>query len=439
VITAVFPATATPPAITSVNNKTITYGTADTLQVETTGTTPMTFSLSGTVPSGVSIGSSTGLLAFAATVASDTYTFTVTAANGTLPDASQTFTLTVNEAPGADVSGAPTVNGTPTASSITVNAVTNAGVTGQAVEYAISTSNSPVPTSGWQPSTTFNGLDDLTTYYVFARTAANTNYNAGTSQVSAAIETPDDPVQSSQDIAEAKDLIESTPFSTTQTSVDNEAAAKDFVKSIIDGLALKNVVTTINTVSYLAPIAGTKTNPSGTNGSYTFTVSLSKGAGTPDITSVLVLVIIATPYVTYPVLEDFDTYSGSGTISARIDHDPSDFVRLIYDKTGAEVSLANYTISQGSTIITLTEAYAKSFAPGTYYFTAEYAQGQSVPIKLVIPTPGSNSGDPSSLPGTGDSSLPQILLASIFAVAALAMFTVAVRRRRSIGAHKKER
>jgi hypothetical protein len=90
---------------------------------------------------------------------------------------------------GAAVSGAPTVSGTPTTNSITVNAVTNAGSTGQAVEYAINTASGTTPASGWQSGTTFTGLTSGTAYFVHARTVANTNYNAGATRVSAAINT----------------------------------------------------------------------------------------------------------------------------------------------------------------------------------------------------------------------------------------------------------
>ena len=88
---------------------------------------------------------------------------------------------------GADVSGAPTQNSV-TASSVTVNAVTNAGTTGQTVEYAISTTTA-VPAAGWQAGTTFTTLNPSTPYYVFARTAENANYYAGTAQCSVAITT----------------------------------------------------------------------------------------------------------------------------------------------------------------------------------------------------------------------------------------------------------
>jgi hypothetical protein len=95
----------------------------------------------------------------------------------------------VARADGAAVSGAPTVSGVPTVNGITVNAVTIPSNSGsQTVEYAISTSTA-TPTSGWQAQTAFGGLATGTTYYVFARSAANANYDAGTAQRSNAITT----------------------------------------------------------------------------------------------------------------------------------------------------------------------------------------------------------------------------------------------------------
>ena len=80
---------------------------------------------------------------------------------------------------GASLSNFPTV-ASKTDNSITVNAVTISGANpgGQTVEYAISKSQA-LPTSDWQSDTQFNGLDALTIYYVFARSAENANYNAG--------------------------------------------------------------------------------------------------------------------------------------------------------------------------------------------------------------------------------------------------------------------
>jgi len=85
-------------------------------------------------------------------------------------------TLTINKASGGNVS-TPTLN-TKTNNSITINAVT-VPVTGQSVEYGISTTNN-ANTATWQPLlTTFNGLNAGTTYYIFARAIGNNNYETG--------------------------------------------------------------------------------------------------------------------------------------------------------------------------------------------------------------------------------------------------------------------
>ncbi|MCL2808029.1 MAG: Ig-like domain-containing protein, partial [Coriobacteriia bacterium] len=86
---------------------------------------------------------------------------------------------------GGALSGAPAEQ-SKTSNSVTVGALTNTGGTGQSVEYAISTSSTPTPSTGWQNSTTFSGLSPGI-YYVHARTAESLNYNAGTARASAAI------------------------------------------------------------------------------------------------------------------------------------------------------------------------------------------------------------------------------------------------------------
>ncbi|MDR1322737.1 MAG: InlB B-repeat-containing protein [Gracilibacteraceae bacterium] len=122
--------------------------------------------------------------------------------SGASADITPTGTVSVGaiaKGDGAAVSGVPTVDGTPTQSSITVNAVTNASTSGQTVEYAIDETSGLTPVSGWQDSLTFSGLTAGTTYYVYARTKADANYGAGAAQESAAISTatapaPDAPV-----------------------------------------------------------------------------------------------------------------------------------------------------------------------------------------------------------------------------------------------------
>ena len=84
------------PSITSAASATATNGTASTFPVTATGTAPITYGLSGTVPAGVTINSTTGLITIANTVATGTHNFTITASNGISPNATQPFELTVS-------------------------------------------------------------------------------------------------------------------------------------------------------------------------------------------------------------------------------------------------------------------------------------------------------------------------------------------------------
>jgi hypothetical protein len=98
----------------------------------------------------------------------------------------------------------------------------------------------------------------------------------------------------------AKDLIEAATYTTTQSEVADEAAALAKVNSSITGLNLNGVTATVDGGIFLAPIAGTAANANGTNGSYTFIVTLNKGAGTPQTMEPLTLTIAATPYEQTP-------------------------------------------------------------------------------------------------------------------------------------------
>lgn len=87
------------PAITSATSTTFTVGTAGSFTVTATGFPAPTLSKSGTLPSGVTFvdnGNGTATLAGTpATGTAGTYPLTITAANGFLPNATQSFTLTV--------------------------------------------------------------------------------------------------------------------------------------------------------------------------------------------------------------------------------------------------------------------------------------------------------------------------------------------------------
>ena len=134
------------PAITSANNTAFKVGTAATFTVTATGTPAPTLSESGTLPSGVTFSAATGVLSGTPVAGTaGTYPITFTAANGVLPNATQSFTLTVNPA-----NAAPAIT----------SANTTAFKVGTAGTFTVSATGTPTPTlseNGSLPSgVTFN-------------------------------------------------------------------------------------------------------------------------------------------------------------------------------------------------------------------------------------------------------------------------------------------
>lgn len=91
------------PVISSADHATFTVGSAGTFTVTTIASPTATLTPSNAMPVGLTFtdnGDGTATIAGTpATGTGDEYVFTVTAANGNAPDATQTFTLTINQAP----------------------------------------------------------------------------------------------------------------------------------------------------------------------------------------------------------------------------------------------------------------------------------------------------------------------------------------------------
>jgi len=133
----------------------------------------ITFSItSGNLPPGLTLNADGTITGTPTQIGN--YTFTVRASASAFDQ--KQFTIAIGPAIGGTVSGTVELV-SKTHNRITISSEVSAS-NDQAVEYAISTSDAP-PTSGWQTSLDFRGLAFNTTYHIFARTKANTTYNAG--------------------------------------------------------------------------------------------------------------------------------------------------------------------------------------------------------------------------------------------------------------------
>ncbi len=105
------------------------------------------------------------------------------------------------------------------------------------------------------------------------------------------------PEQDIATVAAAKAAAQGVSYAdmTQATATDEdtiETALKSAAKTAVNN---SEVTVAINKVSYTAPIAGTSANPSGTNGSYTFTVTVSKGSQS-ETTEQKTITVTATAY-----------------------------------------------------------------------------------------------------------------------------------------------
>src|SRR5438552_4627799 len=171
-----------PPVITSVNNAAFVVGTFNTFDVRTMPSLPAaTLSFTGTLPTGVTfVSNSNGTATLSGTPSAGSegvYQITITAANGTLPNATQTFRLTVQDT--APVAQAPAIT----------SAASTTFTTGTQGTFTITTTGTPtsrVTLAGPQPSwlsfidnndgtATLSGTPDLNSdaSYPFTITATN--------------------------------------------------------------------------------------------------------------------------------------------------------------------------------------------------------------------------------------------------------------------------
>jgi len=150
-------------------NVDVSYNTT----LDATGDNPKTWEITeGDLPDGLELSLEGVISGMPTTVGVSTFTVTVTNTGGS---DDQEFSITINKKLGATVSTPMLANKDLT--SITIDAVTPPA-NGQEVEYAVSIVNA-VPETGWQDELLFDGLNANTTYYVFARSKGNEDFEQG--------------------------------------------------------------------------------------------------------------------------------------------------------------------------------------------------------------------------------------------------------------------
>ncbi|MGB4657677.1 MAG: Ig-like domain-containing protein, partial [Mobilitalea sp.] len=169
-------------------------------------------------------------------------------------------------------------------------------------------------------------------------------------------------------VTTAKTALEGAAYAMTQAAATNEAAVKAAIEAKIATLALDGVTATVSEVLYTPAIAGDAATPSGTNGTYTFTIDLLKGAATAT-TVTLTMTVMATTYVA-PVnveITGFDAISNlnAGTAGSATYGNAAAVIAAL--PTSATANASAVTVPVTTWIDT--DSYNPAVA-GSYTFTA---------------------------------------------------------------------
>ncbi len=220
------------------------------------------------------------------------YTFTVTVSKGTQSETTTRTTITITATPYTGITDAQAVTEAKTAlvdgsvnvafgalqadKTAAVQAYVNGLLTGDA--------------AGATATVTYNSS---TGKYDVAISKGSVNDNKSLSMTVNVAPDPDIAIA-----ATARTAAQNASYANMiQTAAPGEDAIKTALKNTaVTAVNNSDITVTINKVSYTAPIAGTSANPSGTNGSYTFTVTVSKGTQS-ETTEQKTITITATDYM----------------------------------------------------------------------------------------------------------------------------------------------
>ena len=296
-----------PPTITSANSTTFTQGQAGFFRVTATGTPSSTFTGTGSLPNGVTLTSS-GVLSGTPTQ-SGSFPITITAANGGSPNATQTFTLTVD--------------GPPTITSANSTAFTQ----GQAGGFTVTATGNPAPT--------FTGTGSLPIGVTLTSSGvlSGTPTQSGSFRVTitAANGVSPNATQTFTLTVDGPPTINSAS-STTFT----QGQAGSFTATATGYPVPTYSLTGAPTWLSIDPAAGTLsgTPPTGSGGTYAFIITAANGVS-PNATQTFTLTVNASPTITSASSTTF-TQGQAGSFTATATGYPVP----IYSLTGAPTWLS---------------------------------------------------------------------------------------------------
>jgi hypothetical protein len=140
-----------------------------------------------------------------------------------------------------------------------------------------------------------------------------------------------------------------------------------------------------------------------------------------------------TLYAIWLTKTDFGIFTRgeTGTRTSTITAPKAEFVRL--ELNGTVIPASNYTVTEGSTIIELTNAYLNSLASGTYYYTAVFQGASANNIKLVVDVSRASGSNPY----TGDDFSPDSLVSlaiSTLTITLLSGYWLILQRKKRLAA-----
>ena len=273
-------------------------------------------------------------------------------------------TFTVTKADGSAVSAAPLLDKTHDKITVT-NAITLTESTGQSIEYAISDlSGTEAPnTLTWTVNKkVFTGLQSNKTYYVYVRSAEDSNYNAGAVKVTGI--TTDAPASETPNLVLSMDSVD---FGTETYGVQPEAelikitntggAAATGVSISLGGDDSSSFTLSDHTFTSLAPGSVTfsvRPNAGLDTGTYNAVIKITYNEGVPLSVSVTFTVNAVTmPGISITQITDT-------TVTAAVTNAPASFTAKILPAGGGP-AVKTYTVTGDD------EIYFDNLDPNTSY------------------------------------------------------------------------